>query len=89
VPFAIILGEDELAQGKVKIKEMGLPDGHPEKDGVLIDLSTVAQEVKQRLQRKRDLDEVTRQADGLRVTHGTKVEEVPSGEDAAAAQPAN
>ena len=26
VPFAIFIGEDELAQGKVKIKEMGLKD---------------------------------------------------------------
>ncbi|KAI9894663.1 MAG: Cytoplasmic and mitochondrial histidine tRNA synthetase [Vezdaea aestivalis] len=31
IPFAVILGEDEQAQGKLKIKEMGLPDGHPEK----------------------------------------------------------
>ena len=29
VPFAVIIGEDELAQGVVKIKEMGLPEGHP------------------------------------------------------------
>ena len=35
-PIAIILGEDEQARGEVKVKQMGLPDGHPEKDGVLV-----------------------------------------------------
>ncbi|KAF1989676.1 histidyl-tRNA synthetase [Aulographum hederae CBS 113979] len=38
VPFAVILGEDELAQGKVKLKEMGLPEGHSEKDGIMVDM---------------------------------------------------
>lgn len=28
-PFAVILGEDEQAKGEVRVKEMGLPDGHP------------------------------------------------------------
>lgn len=37
VPFAVILGDDELAEGKVKIKEMGLEEGHPEKAGVLVE----------------------------------------------------
>lgn len=49
VPFAIILGEDELKDGKVKIKQMGLPDGHPEKDGVLIEKSNMVAEVKKRV----------------------------------------
>lgn len=49
VPFAIILGDDELAQGKCKIKEMGLPEGHPEKDGVLIEMSKLVEEVQSRL----------------------------------------
>ncbi|KAK7726045.1 Cytoplasmic and mitochondrial histidine tRNA synthetase [Botryosphaeria dothidea] len=49
VPFAIILGEDELNDGKVKIKQMGLPDGHPEKDGVLIEKSNMVEEVKRRV----------------------------------------
>ncbi|EXJ57040.1 hypothetical protein A1O7_07384 [Cladophialophora yegresii CBS 114405] len=35
-PVAVILGEDEQARGEVKVKQMGLPDGHPEKDGVLV-----------------------------------------------------
>ncbi|KAK4890585.1 Cytoplasmic and mitochondrial histidine tRNA synthetase [Elasticomyces elasticus] len=49
VPLAIILGDEEIAQGKCKVKEMGLPEGHPEKDGVLIDLAKLEEEVKQRL----------------------------------------
>ncbi|KAF2405229.1 histidyl-tRNA synthetase [Trichodelitschia bisporula] len=49
VPFAIILGEDELAQGKLKIKQMGLPEGHPEKDGVMIEKVNLVPEVKARL----------------------------------------
>ncbi|KAH8737643.1 hypothetical protein BGZ61DRAFT_488883 [Ilyonectria robusta] len=76
VPFAIFLGEDEVAGGKVKIKEMGLQDGHPEKEGVLVDLKDMTREVKVRLQRKRELDEMTRQAEGLRVVHGIKGDEV-------------
>jgi histidyl-tRNA synthetase len=72
VPFAIFLGDDEVASGKVKIKEMGLQDGHPEKEGILVAQSDMAKEIKVRLQRKRELDEMTRQAEGLRVVHGIK-----------------
>lgn len=49
VPFAVILGEDELNDGKVKIKQMGLPEGHPEKDGVLVEKSNLVEEVRKRL----------------------------------------
>ncbi|KAF2182254.1 histidyl-tRNA synthetase [Zopfia rhizophila CBS 207.26] len=52
VPWAVILGEDELKDGKVKIKEMGLLDGHPEKDGVLVEKVQLAQELKRRFARK-------------------------------------
>lgn len=75
VPFAIFLGDDEVASGKVKIKEMGLQDGHPEKEGILVSLEDMAKEVKVRLQRKRELDHLTRQAEGLRVVHGIKGDE--------------
>ncbi|KAK8021578.1 histidyl-tRNA synthetase [Apiospora arundinis] len=85
VPFAIVLGDDELAQGKVKIKEMGLRDGHPEKEGVLVDLANVAEEVKQRLLRKQKLDEMTTQAEGLRVVYGIRGEEVKTASEVAAA----
>ena len=47
--LAVILGEDEQAQGKVKIKEMGLPEGHPEKNGVMVDMKDLVQEVRQKL----------------------------------------
>ncbi|KAH8675379.1 histidyl-tRNA synthetase-like protein [Xylariales sp. PMI_506] len=86
VPFAVVLGEDELAQGKVKIKEMGLRDGHPEKEGVLVELANVVEEVKQRLRRKYELDDMTRQAEGLRVVHGIRGEEITPGEAAAAVE---
>ena len=49
IPFAVILGESEQAAGQVKIKEMGLPEGHPEKDGVLVNLAELPSEVKSRL----------------------------------------
>jgi histidyl-tRNA synthetase len=74
VPFAVVLGEDEVAQGKVKIKEMGLRDGHPEKEGVLINLSELVAEVKQRIKRKAELDGMTKQAEGLKVVGGVKGE---------------
>lgn len=34
---------------------MGLRDGHPEKEGVLIDLKDIVEQVQQRLQRKENL----------------------------------
>ena len=52
IPFAVILGEEEQAGGKVKIKEMGLPEGHPEKDGVLVPMDRLVLEVRERLARK-------------------------------------
>jgi histidyl-tRNA synthetase len=72
VPFAVVLGEDELAQGKVKIKEMGLQEGHPEKEGVLVNLSDLVNEVKERLRRKAELDSLAVQAEGLKVVGGVK-----------------
>lgn len=49
VPFAIILGDEELAGGQCKIKELGLPEGHAEKDGVLINMADLENEVKRRI----------------------------------------
>lgn len=54
-----------MAQGKVKIKEMGLQDGHPEKEGVLVNLDELVPEVRQRLRRKAELDAMTQHAEGL------------------------
>lgn len=49
VPFAIILGEDELARGEVKLKELGLPEGHLEKEGVTVLLADLISEVRKRI----------------------------------------
>nr|CDP23296.1 Putative mitochondrial histidyl-tRNA synthetase precursor [Podospora anserina S mat+] len=76
VPFALILGEDELAQGKIKIKEMGLPEDHPLKEGELIDLKNLTKEVQVRIERKKQLDAIVAQAEGLRVVGGIKGEDV-------------
>ncbi|KAL8864034.1 MAG: hypothetical protein Q9174_007486, partial [Haloplaca sp. 1 TL-2023] len=65
VPFAVILGEDEEKAGKVKIKELGLPEGHPEKDGVMVNKTDLAQEVRSRLDKQASTDAVTASMDGL------------------------
>jgi len=50
VPFAVILGETEWEKGLVKLKEMGLPEGHPEKDGVLVEKDGLVDVVRSKLQ---------------------------------------
>ncbi|KAK0385674.1 hypothetical protein NLU13_6851 [Sarocladium strictum] len=50
VPVAVILGEDELAEGKLKLKVLGLPDGHPEKEGRLVEKTKLVEEVKKLLE---------------------------------------
>jgi histidyl-tRNA synthetase len=70
-----------MAQGKVKLKENGLQDGHPEKEGVLVNVSDLVSEIRQRLKRKADLDLLTREAEGLRLVGGIRGE-------ATSAQPA-
>lgn len=54
IPFAIILGEEELAAGKCRIKEMGLPEGHAEKEGVEVTLEALVPELQARLAKKQD-----------------------------------
>jgi histidyl-tRNA synthetase len=83
--MAVVIGEDEVAQGKVKIKEMGLREGHPEKDGVLVNLADLVPEIRQRLKRKTTLDQLVQEAEGLRVVDGIKgkpekTEDVPETE---------
>ncbi len=65
IPFAVILGEDEQAQGTVKIKEMGLPDGHAEKDGVMVDTTDLVAEVRERIRKKTDSDRLAESVNGL------------------------
>jgi len=74
VPFSVILGEDEIALGKVKIKENSLPKEHPEKTGVLVDIDNLVAEVRKRLTRKAAIDSMTKVAGGLRVVGGIKGE---------------
>jgi histidyl-tRNA synthetase len=50
IPLAVILGEDEMAAGKVKLKVMGLSDDHPEKNGVLVKKEDLVEEVRRKLQ---------------------------------------
>ncbi|KAF2794887.1 histidyl-tRNA synthetase [Melanomma pulvis-pyrius CBS 109.77] len=59
IPWAVILGDDELKQGKVKLKELSLKEGHPEKSGVLVDKANLVQELKTRLAGKRTLPDRT------------------------------
>jgi histidyl-tRNA synthetase len=50
VPLAVILGEEELKAGQVKIKVFGIKDENdPEKDGVLVDRSNMVAEIRKRL----------------------------------------
>ena len=56
----MVLGADEIKQGKVRIKELGLQEGHAEKEGVLVDLSVLVSEIKKRFEadsRAQQLDE--------------------------------
>lgn len=76
IPFSVILGEDEIAQGKVKIKENGLRPDHPEKEGILVDLEDLVPEIQKRIERRVNLDALVKQADGLRVVGGIKNAEV-------------
>ncbi|GKT83569.1 histidyl-tRNA synthetase [Colletotrichum tofieldiae] len=71
-PFAIILGDDEVQKGVVRIKELGLP----RKDGELVDMASLVPEVQKRLSRKRELDGLARQAEGLRVVGGMRGEDI-------------
>ncbi|CAI4216212.1 unnamed protein product [Parascedosporium putredinis] len=73
---AEFLYKDEWNNGKVKVKEMGLRDGHPEKEGVEVALDNLVADVKAKLARRAELEDMTRQAEGLKVVHGIKGEEL-------------
>ena len=68
VPFAIVLGDEELSRGVCKLKEMGLSEGHPEKEGVEIRLDELEQSVRERIEKSKRIgvdgvDEVARRMD--------------------------
>ncbi|CAI7571417.1 unnamed protein product [Penicillium glandicola] len=69
IPFGIILGEEELSAGKCRIKEMGLPDGHPEKEGVEVEISSLVPELQTRLAKKQqgDVSSLAQQLQGTSV----------------------
>ena len=47
--IAVILGEDEIAAGKVTVKILGLPSDHPEKEGRLVLRQDMVEEVQKSL----------------------------------------
>lgn len=65
IPFAVILGEDEQKQGKVKIKELGLPKDDPEKDGVMVNTTDLIEEIRWRLRKKAETDAMISSMNGL------------------------
>ena len=72
IPYAVILGEEEQALGKVKIKEMGLPEGHAEKDGVVVGLGELVHEVRSRLRRRGDQHQEADSGTVDGITNGVK-----------------
>jgi histidyl-tRNA synthetase len=68
-----------------RLKQMGLDDGHPEKEGVLVPMSNLVGEVHRRLEQLRKLEEMTVDASGLRVVDGIKGESVVTGDAGSAA----
>ncbi|KAK3094229.1 Cytoplasmic and mitochondrial histidine tRNA synthetase, partial [Teratosphaeriaceae sp. CCFEE 6253] len=72
VPFAIILGDEEVAAGKCKIKEMGLPDGHAEKEGVMVEMADLEKEVRVRLEKAGGAGGLVNGVDGLSLGDVTK-----------------
>jgi histidyl-tRNA synthetase len=47
--LTVQLGEDEQENGQVRLKQLGLPKDHPEKEGVLVQIDVLAEEVKRKL----------------------------------------
>lgn len=62
--WAVILGEEEEARGEVKVKELGLPEGAEEKEGVSVKLDEVGREVRRRVDERKLRDGV----EGLKVS---------------------
>ena len=60
VPFAVVLGQEEIKRGVVKIKQMGLPEGHPEKNGVDVLTVDLVDEVTRRIEEKKNCSEAVR-----------------------------
>lgn len=69
VPFGVIFGEDEFAKNQVKIKELGLhlPKDHPDKDGVVVEISNLVDELKRRIANPTDVAALTQKVEDLKV----------------------
>lgn len=63
-PIGIILGQDEMKEGKVKIKVMGLPDSDPRKEGVLIEQKDLISEVRKTLAEQRVMTAIEERSKG-------------------------
>ncbi|KAK4997042.1 Cytoplasmic and mitochondrial histidine tRNA synthetase [Elasticomyces elasticus] len=72
VPFAVILGDAEWAEGKVKIKEMGLSEDHPDKNGVPVEVKNLVEEVQKRLE---DTEKVGTDVEALEKMGEVKIED--------------
>lgn len=83
VPLGVIFGEDEFAKNQVKIKELGLhlPQDHPDKDGVVVEISNLVDEVRRRLANQTDVGALTQKTEGLKVeaVEAVKSVEAPAG----------
>jgi histidyl-tRNA synthetase len=71
-PVAVIFGEEEIEKGEVKVKEMGLPEGHPEKDGVPVKIEEMAKYIQGKLgiearQGPSELEQILRGTEALSV----------------------
>lgn len=64
---------------------MGLGDNHPEKEGVLVAITDLANEIHRRIDQLERLDQLTVNASGLRVVDGVKGEDVKKASGDAAA----
>lgn len=49
VPFSVIIYNEKLGLDTVNLKELGLPNDHPEKEGIPVPLKDLVQEVKKKL----------------------------------------
>jgi histidyl-tRNA synthetase len=80
VPFGVIFGEDEFAKNQVKIKELGLhlPQDHPDKDGVVVEISNLVDEIKRRIANQTGVAALTEKTEGLKVEAAESVD-VPAG----------
>ncbi|KAF3927339.1 hypothetical protein ABW21_db0202827 [Orbilia brochopaga] len=57
VPFAVIIFNEQLGLDTVRIKELGLPGDHPDKEGIPVPVKDLVEEVKKRLKTAGGIDQ--------------------------------